>query len=84
MIALDEPTTNLDVENAESLAAALNNIIDFRKNQKNFQLIVITHDEKFLSHINGDSYTDNFYRIERNENQHSVIKSLPIHLMQDD
>lgn len=84
MIALDEPTTNLDVENAESLAIALNNIIDLRKNQKNFQLIVITHDEKFLSHINGDSYTDNFYRIERNENQNSIIKSLPIHLMQDD
>lgn len=84
MIALDEPTTNLDVENAESLAIALNNIIDLRKTQKNFQLIVITHDEKFLSHINGDSYTDNFYRIGRNENQNSVIKSLPIHLMQDE
>lgn len=84
MIALDEPTTNLDVENAESLAMALNNIIDFRKNQKNFQLIVITHDEKFLSHINGDRFTDNFYRIERDENQNSIIKSLPIHLMRDD
>lgn len=84
MIALDEPTTNLDVENAESLANALNSIIAFRKNQKNFQLIVITHDEKFLSHINGDSYIDNFYRISRDENQHSVIKSLPIHLMQDE
>lgn len=84
MIALDEPTTNLDVENAELLAIALNNIIEFRKKQRNFQLIVITHDEKFLSHINGGSYTDNFYRVERDENQHSVIKSLPIHLMQGD
>lgn len=84
MIALDEPTTNLDVENAELLAVALNNIIEFRKKQRNFQLIVITHDEKFLSHINGGSYTDNFYRVERDENQHSVIKSLPIHLMQGD
>lgn len=84
MIALDEPTTNLDTENAESLATALNTIIDARKNQKNFQLIVITHDEKFLSHINGESYIDNFYRIERDENQYSVIKSLPIHLMQEE
>lgn len=82
MIALDEPTTNLDVENAESLAHALNNIIAFRRNQKNFQLIVITHDEQFLSHIDGDRFTDNFYRIERDVNQHSIIKSLPIHLMQ--
>lgn len=84
MIALDEPTTNLDMENAESLAHALNNIIAFRKSQKNFQLIVITHDEKFLSHIDGDRFTDNFYRVERDGNQHSVIKSLPIHLMQSD
>lgn len=84
MIALDEPTTNLDAENAESLAMALNNIIEFRKDQKNFQLIVITHDEKFLSHIHGDQYVDNFYRITRDESQNSIIKSLPIHLMQDD
>ncbi|QBM88437.1 DNA repair protein RAD50 [Metschnikowia aff. pulcherrima] len=82
MIALDEPTTNLDVENAESLANALSNIIEFRKSQKNFQLIVITHDEKFLNHINGGRFVDNFYRIERDENQHSIIKSLPIHVMQ--
>lgn len=84
IIALDEPTTNLDVENAESLAHALNDIIAFRKSQKNFQLIVITHDEKFLSHIEGDRFTDNFYRLERDENQHSIIKSLPIHLMRSD
>lgn len=82
MIALDEPTTNLDVENAESLANALNNIIELRKSQKNFQLIVITHDEKFLNHINGGQFVDNFYRIERDEKQHSIIKSLPIHVMQ--
>lgn len=81
MIALDEPTTNLDEENAESLAHALNNIIDLRKNQKNFQLIIITHDEKFLGHINGNAYTEKFYRVQRDEHQHSVIKSLPIHLM---
>lgn len=84
MIALDEPTTNLDLENAEALAMALNKIVEVRKDQKNFQLIVITHDEKFLSHINGDRYTDHFYRIHRDENQKSEIKSLPIHLIQDE
>ncbi|OBA23026.1 hypothetical protein METBIDRAFT_34880 [Metschnikowia bicuspidata var. bicuspidata NRRL YB-4993] len=82
MIALDEPTTNLDEENAESLANALSNIIEFRKSQKNFQLIVITHDEKFLNHINRGRFVDNFYRIERDEKQHSIIRSLPIHVMQ--
>ncbi|CUM47929.1 uncharacterized protein AC631_05125 [Debaryomyces fabryi] len=84
IIALDEPTTNLDLENTESLAQALNKIIEFRKNQKNFQLIVITHDEKFLSHINGDNFTDHFYRVQRDEHQKSIIRSLPISLIQED
>lgn len=83
MIALDEPTTNLDTENAESLAQALNQIISFRKSQRNFQLIVITHDEKFLSHINGDRFADHFYRIQRDENQKSTIYSLPISKIHD-
>ena len=32
--------------NAESLAGALRNIIEARRVQQNFQLIVITHDER--------------------------------------
>ncbi|CAK9439043.1 uncharacterized protein LODBEIA_P32670 [Lodderomyces beijingensis] len=78
MIALDEPTTNLDSDNAEALASALNNIIEHRKQQSNFQLIVITHDEKFLTHIRGDRFTDHFYRIQRDEKSKSRIYSLPI------
>lgn len=84
MIALDEPTTNLDVDNIESLAEALNNIIEVRKRQKNFQLIIITHDEKFLSHINGDKFTDHFYRVQRDDLQRSTIRSLPISLIQEE
>lgn len=84
MIALDEPTTNLDLDNSESLAIALNRIILLRKDQKNFQLIVITHDEKFLSHINGDSFTDHFYRLQRDEHQKSIIRSLPIAYIHND
>jgi DNA repair protein RAD50 len=44
ILALDEPTTNLDVDNIEGLANALIEIIESRKRQENFQLIVITHD----------------------------------------
>ena len=83
MIALDEPTTNLDAENAEALAAALNRIIEYRKSQSNFQLIVITHDEKFLTHIQGDRFTDHFYRIQRDESSKSRIYSLPIGRIQE-
>ena len=38
----------------------MNRIIEYRKSQSNFQLIVITHDEKFLTHIQGDRFTDHF------------------------
>ncbi len=46
LIALDEPTTNLDRENIESLAQSLKEIIEYRRQQSNFQLVVITHDER--------------------------------------
>jgi DNA repair protein RAD50 len=74
VIALDEPTTNLDVENIESLAKSLSNIIELRQSQKNFQLIVITHDEKFLNAMGAVKYTDHFYRIKRNQSQKSEIE----------
>jgi hypothetical protein len=45
------PTTNLDKENIKSLASALASIIDDRKASGNFQLIVITHDEEFLTEL---------------------------------
>ncbi len=46
ILALDEPTTNLDEANSAALAQALRDIILARREQENFQLIVITHDEK--------------------------------------
>ena len=45
MLALDEPTTNLDDANKAGLAHALARIIMSRQSQHNFQLICITHDE---------------------------------------
>lgn len=74
VIALDEPTTNLDEENIESLARSLNNIIQFRKHQKNFQLIVITHDEKFLTYMNAVQFTDHFFKVKRDDRQKSQIE----------
>ena len=48
ILALDEPTTNLDQENIEGLANALKDIIESRKKQDSFQLLVITHDDMFV------------------------------------
>lgn len=45
ILALDEPTTNLDEPNKLGLARALARIIASRKSQNNFQFVCITHDE---------------------------------------
>ena len=49
ILALDEPTTNLDAENKKGLAHALARIIADRSRQHNFQLVTITHDEDFVT-----------------------------------
>ncbi|KAK4144774.1 AAA domain-containing protein [Dichotomopilus funicola] len=73
LIALDEPTTNLDSDNIRSLAESLHGIIKARRAQSNLQLIVITHDEEFLKHMQCSDFCDDFYRVKRDEKQNSVI-----------
>ncbi|POR34471.1 DNA repair protein RAD50 [Tolypocladium paradoxum] len=73
LIALDEPTTNLDRDNIKSLAESLHSIIKARQAQSNFQLIVITHDEEFLRHMRCSDFCDSFFRVKRDERQNSVI-----------
>ncbi|NWR83565.1 RAD50 protein, partial [Furnarius figulus] len=73
ILALDEPTTNLDRENIESLAHALVEIIRSRCQQRNFQLLVITHDEDFVELLGRSEYMEKFYRIRKNTDQCSEI-----------
>ena len=54
ILALDEPTTNLDEPNKAGLAHALARIIASRSGQTNFQIICITHDEEFVRMINNE------------------------------
>ncbi|KAL1958186.1 hypothetical protein VTO42DRAFT_5041 [Malbranchea cinnamomea] len=74
LIALDEPTTNLDRDNIKSLAESLHDIIRARRQQANFQLIVITHDEEFLRHMQCGDFSDYYYRVSRNDKQKSIIE----------
>jgi DNA repair protein RAD50 len=74
LIALDEPTTNLDQENIRALAMSLSEIIRVRRQQKNFQLIVITHDEDFLRAMQCGDFADNYWRVSRNDKQKSIIE----------
>jgi ATPase subunit of ABC transporter with duplicated ATPase domains len=72
ILALDEPTTNLDEPNRIGLAHALSRIIASRSRQRTFQLIFITHDTLFLekisrelSLIDGYSLPEYYFRISR-------------------
>ncbi|CAH8586097.1 unnamed protein product [Schistosoma rodhaini] len=78
VLALDEPTTNLDRENIESLAYALVEIIKSRSRQKNFQLIVITHDEDFVELLGRSDYVENFFLLSRDAQGLSEIRKVPI------
>ncbi|TVY64197.1 DNA repair protein RAD50, partial [Lachnellula suecica] len=78
VIALDEPTTNLDQDNIKALATSLHDIIQARKHQANFQLIVITHDEEFLKAMNCSEFTEYYYRVSRDEKQKSMIEQQSI------
>ncbi|KAH8871429.1 DNA repair protein RAD50 [Schistosoma japonicum] len=78
VLALDEPTTNLDRENIESLAYALVEIIKNRSSQKNFQLIVITHDEDFVELLGRSDYVENFFLLSRDTQGLSEIRKVPI------
>lgn len=78
ILALDEPTTNLDGPNVESLAAALLRIMEDRKGQENFQLIVITHDERFAQLIGQRQHAERYYRVSKDDHQHSIIESQEI------
>ncbi|KAJ8687829.1 hypothetical protein QAD02_023623 [Eretmocerus hayati] len=75
VLALDEPTTNLDEENATNLAQTLSKVIQLRaQHQKNFQLIVISHDEKFISHLSNLSGKQMFQELYRNVDGYSVVR----------
>jgi len=73
MLALDEPTTNLDSYNSRAFAEALSTIIAHRRRSSNFQLILITHDYEFVKMIGGKAHCDYYYEVSKDSNQYSVI-----------
>ncbi|AFM98585.1 Rad50-like protein [Encephalitozoon hellem ATCC 50504] len=82
ILALDEPTTNLDRDNIESLAFTLSRVISRHKENSDFQLIVITHDEDFVQLLSRDG-PEYFYKLNRNENGDSVIVRHSVYGMQE-
>lgn len=82
ILALDEPTTNLDTANSEAFAMALNDVIKHRRLQSNFQLVVITHDEAFVSLLGRSENASHYFRVDKKmvdgDAPHTVIDQLPI------
>ncbi|EZA56610.1 DNA repair protein RAD50 [Ooceraea biroi] len=75
ILALDEPTTNLDEENANSLADTLTKVVELRsRHQKNFQLIIISHDEKFLQKLADLNDHRTFHELYRKNNGMTAVK----------
>ncbi|KAF9925029.1 DNA repair protein rad50 [Linnemannia zychae] len=78
ILALDEPTTNLDEANVQQLAYSLKAIIERHRQQSNFQLIIITHDEDFLKMLSLTDYVDYYYRVKKDADQFSTIWKVPV------
>ncbi|GAC97185.1 DNA repair protein RAD50 [Pseudozyma hubeiensis SY62] len=74
ILALDEPTTNLDKDNIESLARSLADLIKERAENSQLQLIVITHDEDFLTLLGQNDVLEYYWRVSRDVHQKSIIE----------
>ncbi len=75
ILALDEPTTNLDKDNIEALATSLADLIKERAEKTaNLQLIVITHDEDFLTLLGQNDVLEYYWRVSRDVHQKSIIE----------
>ncbi|KAA8491395.1 DNA repair protein RAD50 [Porphyridium purpureum] len=71
VLALDEPTTNLDAENMTSLARALSGVIEYRKLQSSFQLVLITHDYHFINELQSKQLATKYCQVYKDREGYS-------------
>lgn len=76
LLALDEPTTNLDEDNVRLLGNFLKRLIKTRENQKSFQLVVITHDPQFIEVLS--SYLSTYYLVSKDQKGFSKITPVEV------
>lgn len=74
ILALDEPTTNLDSKNIDSLCMALGQIVKERDDGTGkFMLLIITHDEDFA---NALERAEHYWKVSRDNRGCSRIDKL--------
>ncbi|OMJ81185.1 hypothetical protein SteCoe_18411 [Stentor coeruleus] len=71
VIALDEPTTNMDSSNSEGLAECIAHLAE--KHEK-LQLIIISHDQDFLKKIIRDSPRESYLTVNKFKNCSYIAK----------
>ncbi|GKT16294.1 hypothetical protein ADUPG1_010888 [Aduncisulcus paluster] len=80
-LALDEPSAHLDFHHVEKLAEALRKIAQ-DKAKTGEQLIVITHDRRFVAKLNpGADMTTTFWEVVRDGKVRSSIKKRDIRFL---
>jgi DNA repair protein RAD50 len=62
ILALDEPTTNLDREHINNLAQQLGRLVELNEG-KYLQMIIISHDLEFIRRM--EKYTTSYYEVAR-------------------
>ena len=81
VLALDEPTSNLDERNIKGFTEALGRIVNDRRKAKNsgFQLIVISHDNDFINNLARLTEVPEYFQISKDAiTQYSEIKCLDV------
>ncbi|CAJ0577126.1 unnamed protein product, partial [Mesorhabditis spiculigera] len=79
ILALDEPTTNLDVQKIDDMAEMLVDLINARsvdggdRAARAFQLIIITHDERFVSTLRRHARPEIIYHVAKDVNGKSRL-----------
>jgi DNA repair protein RAD50 len=61
----------------------LGTIIEARRAQSNFQLVIITHDAEFLKAMEVQKFTDTFWHVDRNNRLKSYIEEKPLSKLSD-
>ena len=76
VLALDEPTSNLDERNIKGFTEALGRIVNERKKGRNsgFQLIVVSTDHEFIADLARLTEVPDFFRVKKHdETQYSEV-----------
>ena len=72
ILALDEPTTNLDRRNITQFVTTLNALSS--QSDAGSQFIIITHDQEFIQKLCGAAGLARFYRISKNTRGYSQVE----------